>query len=276
MVRNKKKVLLAWSGGKDSAYSLYLMQQSQEYEVVGLLEMSGTHRNIQHGVPHGLIDEQARQAGLPLFRHIFSWEIKSRARTWQGYNVLRWRDPGFRDKLKAFHKLGVEYLASGCLDSNGPEVDRVLAEAGLKYLQPRLFPLNARQISAMKNKSYRKQYSLKMAYQAIALGFKAIVVKVKTCLSTEHDENPDFYRVLIGRQYDAALLDEIVNFNSVEMDAGGEDYELHTFVYGGPIFQEEIRFHKGSVVYVGEMDEGVFALQNLFPDGEGHNQSSRE
>ena len=32
-----KRTLLSWSSGKDSAWSLYLLQQQKEYGVIGLL-----------------------------------------------------------------------------------------------------------------------------------------------------------------------------------------------------------------------------------------------
>jgi len=32
-----KRILLSWSGGKDSAWALHLLQQDPNYEVVGLL-----------------------------------------------------------------------------------------------------------------------------------------------------------------------------------------------------------------------------------------------
>ena len=32
-----KRILLSWSGGKDSAWALHLLRRSAEYEIVGLL-----------------------------------------------------------------------------------------------------------------------------------------------------------------------------------------------------------------------------------------------
>jgi diphthamide synthase (EF-2-diphthine--ammonia ligase) len=59
-----KRILLSWSSGKDSAWSLHLLRQSGEYEVAGLLttfnESAG--RVAMHAVRRELVE---RQAALP-------------------------------------------------------------------------------------------------------------------------------------------------------------------------------------------------------------------
>src|SRR5262245_4828515 len=62
------RVLLAWSSGKDSAWSLHLLRQDPALDVVGLFttvdEASG--RVAVHGVPRSLLHAQCASAGLEL------------------------------------------------------------------------------------------------------------------------------------------------------------------------------------------------------------------
>ena len=68
----KKKVIVFWTGGKDCAYVLHVLQNSDEYDVVGLFSITGKKRNLQHGILQELLQEQADQLGLPLFRYSYS------------------------------------------------------------------------------------------------------------------------------------------------------------------------------------------------------------
>ena len=64
----KSRVVLAWSSGKDSAWTLHQLQQSNEYEVAGLLTTVNEEfeRVAMHAVRQELLEEQARLIGLPL------------------------------------------------------------------------------------------------------------------------------------------------------------------------------------------------------------------
>jgi diphthamide synthase (EF-2-diphthine--ammonia ligase) len=70
-----KRVLLSWSSGKDSAWSLYVLRQRQECEVAGLLttfnEAAG--RVAMHAVRRELVERQASAAGLPLWAVPLPW-----------------------------------------------------------------------------------------------------------------------------------------------------------------------------------------------------------
>ncbi len=64
------RVLLSWSGGKDSAWSLQVLRVAGEHEVVGLVtsvnEVFG--RVAIHGFREELLLKQAAAAGLPVWR----------------------------------------------------------------------------------------------------------------------------------------------------------------------------------------------------------------
>lgn len=59
---NKPKVLMAWTGGKDSAWALHTLRLSGEVEVVGLVAAAF------QGVQQELLAAQAAALGLPLRR----------------------------------------------------------------------------------------------------------------------------------------------------------------------------------------------------------------
>src|ERR1700678_1364029 len=80
-----KRILLSWSSGKDSAWSLHVFQQRGEYDVVGLLttfnEEAG--RVAMHAVRRGLVERQAAAAGLPLWAVPLPWPCSN-----EQYEVL--------------------------------------------------------------------------------------------------------------------------------------------------------------------------------------------
>ena len=63
-------VLLAWSSGKDSAFALHVLRQSEDVEVVGLLTtVNEAHDRVaMHAVRRTLLEAQASAVGLPLRR----------------------------------------------------------------------------------------------------------------------------------------------------------------------------------------------------------------
>ena len=62
------RIIMSWSGGKDSALALDTLRRDPGYEVVGLLTSvtKGYDRISIHGVRRSLLDAQARSLGLPL------------------------------------------------------------------------------------------------------------------------------------------------------------------------------------------------------------------
>jgi len=64
-----KRILLSWSSGKDSAWTLHVLEQSDEYQIVGLLTTFNREadRVAMHAVRRELVERQAESAGLPLW-----------------------------------------------------------------------------------------------------------------------------------------------------------------------------------------------------------------
>lgn len=67
-MERRQPILLAWSSGKDSAWSLHMLRQREDLEVVGLLTTvnSAHDRVAMHAVSRQLLEAQAEAAGLPV------------------------------------------------------------------------------------------------------------------------------------------------------------------------------------------------------------------
>jgi diphthamide synthase (EF-2-diphthine--ammonia ligase) len=70
---DRTKILLSWSGGKDSAWALWLLRSVPElaaaYEVAGLVTtVNEVFRRVAiHGFREELLERQAEETGLPLW-----------------------------------------------------------------------------------------------------------------------------------------------------------------------------------------------------------------
>src|SRR5215469_12253955 len=71
----KKKILLAWSSGKDSAWALHVLRQQGQYEIAGLMTTinSAFDRVAMHSTRRALLELQAEAAGLPLIAAPIPW-----------------------------------------------------------------------------------------------------------------------------------------------------------------------------------------------------------
>jgi diphthamide synthase (EF-2-diphthine--ammonia ligase) len=70
-----KRVLLSWSSGKDSAWSLHVLRQQPDIELVGLLTTlnSEFQRVAMHGTRRSVLETQAAAAKLPLWIVPLPW-----------------------------------------------------------------------------------------------------------------------------------------------------------------------------------------------------------
>jgi len=264
--QGKKKVLLFWNGGKDCARVLCLLRQSREYDVAGLFEMAGARRDLQHGILHELIRQQADQIGVPLYRYVVPDGIKDQTGTRERYYERIRKDPGLLQALRALYEQGFEYLASGNIFPDAVlESDTAFQAIGFQPLSPLAIPGSGRGLSSATPQEYYDRVCLKMAYEWLKTGLKAVVVKVSVSLNHDDAVNEGLHLKLIGREYDRKFLDDIQVFRDPWINACGENYEFHTFVYGGPIFKKEIVFRRGEIVYRDEMNFGRQALLDLFP-----------
>ena len=63
----KEKIVLSWSGGKDSSMAAHHLLTSQKYEIVSLMTTvtEGYDRISMHGVRRELLERQAASLDLP-------------------------------------------------------------------------------------------------------------------------------------------------------------------------------------------------------------------
>jgi len=74
-VQRKKRVVLSWSSGKDSAWALHLLRHNQELEIAALLTTfnRSADRVAMHAVRRELVEAQAERIGLPLWPIDLPW-----------------------------------------------------------------------------------------------------------------------------------------------------------------------------------------------------------
>ena len=86
----KEKVIVSWSGGKDSALALYELQKTKSYEIVSLLTTitQDYDRISMHGVRTILLEMQAESLGLPFEKVFISKDITNEQYERQMWDVM--------------------------------------------------------------------------------------------------------------------------------------------------------------------------------------------
>ena len=202
------KILLSWSSGKDSAWTLHLLNQQHPGAVAALLTTinASVSRVAMHGVRREVLDAQAHAAGLPL--HVV--HIPNPCPN----DVYETR---MRDAVNAAVAGGFTHVAFGdlYLEDIRKYRERQLAGSGLEPLFP-LWEIPTRAL----------------AEQMIDGGLRAHLACVDTRVLP-----PQF----VGRAFDRALLDEL----PPGVDPCGENGEFHTCVHDGPMFSAPLHVHPG-------------------------------
>ena len=223
-----ERVVLSWSGGKDSTLALAALRADRRVEVVALLTSvtRGYDRISIHGVRRALLEAQAEALGLPLFEVPLqpacsndAYEAAFRAAAAE----VRAAFPGLRK------------IAFGDLFLEDVRAYRERQVASME-MEP-LFPVWGRPTDAL-------------AAEFVAAAYRAHLVCVDTT---------QLAASFAGRTFDAALLAEL----PPEVDPCGERGEFHTFVSAGPIFRHPIAVTPGEVV----LREERFAYCDLLPAG---------
>lgn len=214
-----KKTWLSWSSGKDSAWALHVLSQSDEYSVKGLFTTinSEFERVAMHAVRVELLKKQAQAVGLPLYLI----EIPNPCSNEQYAAVMT-------DFMAHAGNEGVQCMAFGDLyleDVRHYREERMQGSG----IEP-IFPLWGRPTRAL-------------LAEMLAGGLRACL----TCVDP---------RVLpaafAGRELTPALLESMPD----SIDACGENGEFHSFVFDGPMFNQPLDIEMGEVV---SRDGFVFA-----------------
>jgi uncharacterized protein (TIGR00290 family) len=206
-----KRVLLSWSSGKDSAWTLHLLRQQTDVELVGLLTTLNTEfqRVAMHGTRRSVLEAQAKAAQLPLWIVPLPWPCSNELYEQQMATIC--------ERAVSEH---VDAIAFGDLFLQDI---RTYRETQLKPtgLEP-LFPIW--QIP-----------TATLARDMIAGGLRARLACV------DPKQLPDSFA---GREFDAALLRDL----PPEVDPCGERGEFHTCVYDGPMFTTPVQLEAGDIV----------------------------
>jgi uncharacterized protein (TIGR00290 family) len=214
-----KKILLSWSGGKDSAWALEVLRREKKYEIVGLVTtINQQFRRIAiHGYREALLDQQAAATGLPIWKVDLPFPCTN-AEYESRMAVL----------VKRAVDEGIEGMAFGDLFLEDIRAYRLakLAGTGLEAIFP-VWGIPTGQL----------------AKEMVAAGLKAYL----TCIDPRVLD-----RSFAGRAFDAKLLTEL----PATVDPCGERGEFHTFACEGPMFSRSISVTPAEIV---ERDGFVYA-----------------
>jgi len=207
----RERVLLSWSGGKDSTLSLHALQKSGHYEVAALLTTVTRpyDRVSMHGVRRTLLERQAASLGLPLHTLLIE----------PGCKNLDY-ERRLAQALLVHQARGIRTVAFGdiFLEDLRAYREQNLVRGGMQGL----FPI-------------WKRDTHDLARTFSGLGFRAIVTCVDPkCL------DPSF----AGRDFGPAFLSDL----PANVDPCGENGEFHSFVFDGPNFRCPVALRRGEVV----------------------------
>lgn len=206
-----EKVLLSWSGGKDSALALHEIRREGHYEIAALVTTvtEGYDRISMHGVRRALLERQAASLALPLETVLISPEATNEEyEARMGALLERYREAGILSVV--FGDIFLEDLRR--------YREEKLATIGMKAL----FPL-------------WKEDTRELTRSLAALGYRAIT----TCVDTAALDAR-----FVGRLIDEEFLSQL----PPTVDPCGENGEFHSFVFDGPMFREPVAFSRGEVV----------------------------
>jgi len=206
------RIALSWSSGKDSAWTLYKLQQNPRYEVAVLLTTLNAKFNhvTMHGVPAQLLVRQAAAIGLPLYQVPLPWPcpngIYENAMGEACSQLIR----HFQVTHIAFGDLFLEEVRA--------YRERSLQGSGLSPV----FPLWGSNTGSL-------------AREMIDNGLRTQI----SCIDTSR-----LPAQLAGRKFDHNFLDSLPD----GIDPCGENGEFHTFVSASPSFSKAIEVVANRIV----------------------------
>ena len=217
-------VLLAWSGGKDAAWTLHMLRQSATHAVVGLLSTVSAGRASMQGVRVEVLRAQAAAAGLPLvevalppacdnatYGQAMAAALDAASQRWTGLRTMAFGDL-FLEDIRAWRQQQLE-------------------SCGWELLTP----------------LFRFDTGL-LARRMLEAGLRARLC----CVDTRQLDGR-----FAGRAFDAGLLAEL----PPAVDPCGENGEFHTCVWDGPMFQAPLSLqHVGGPVADGHFARSDFSL----------------
>ncbi len=207
----RPKALIAWSSGKDSAWSLYEARRTNEFDIVGALTTVTDNfaRVSMHGVREAILQAQLEAAGLPSIVVRIPYPCPNEV-----------YEARMAEALAAAKAEGVSAIIFGDLFLEDIRAYRVAKLAGTG-IEP-VFPLWQRPTD-------------QLARDMIAGGLETYLATV------DLKKLPTSFA---GRKFDAALLADF----PPGIDPCGENGEFHSCVVAGPMFSRRIEVSVGETV----------------------------
>lgn len=217
-------LLLAWSGGKDAAWTLHTLRRRGDVRVVGLLTTvtAGFERIAMHGIRRDVLHAQAEAVGLPLIESV----------------IPRGCDNETYEASFA--------AALGTARTRWPELDTIA------FGDLRLADVRAWREALCARHGWKIETPL-FGRDTAALAREMIAGELRTHLCCVDTEQLD--AGFSGRAFDDALLAELPG----TCDPCGENGEFHTLVSAGPMFQRPLQVERGETV----LRDGRFAFTDF-------------
>lgn len=209
--RMKKKTVLSWSSGKDSAWALHILRRQPDIDIAGLFCTINQEfeRVAMHAVRVELVRQQAQNAGLPIQLIPIPHSCGD-----SEYGTI------MKNFVGQAKQQGIESFAFGdiFLEDVRRYREANLAESGITPI----FPL-----WGMPTK--------KLSREMVNSGLRAII----TCVDPKQLSS-DF----AGQEYGESFLERI----PAHVDPCGENGEFHSFAYDGPMFKNPVNITIGETV----------------------------
>lgn len=200
------KVVVSFSGGKDSCFALYKILKMRRYKVVCLLNFISEEFNRVHfhGATASLLRFQARALNLAILQ-------KKTSR--KNY------EKKFLETLRLLKRKGIEAAVFGniYLQEHKEWIEKMCKKVGLVSIEP-LWRRNRK----------------KLLREFVDAGFKTCVTSTQGNLLGKE---------WLGRVIDRKFINDLAKVKNV--DICGENGEYHTFVFDGPIFKKRIKIAYG-------------------------------
>ncbi len=207
----KKRTIMSWSSGKDSAWTLFQLLQNPDIEVVGLCCTINkeAQRVAMHGVNVELVKQQAERLNIPLDLVELPFPCDN-----QTYLEI------MANYVDSLTKREIEVFAFGDIFLEDVKLYREQMLAGTNI--EAIFPLWGSNTSTLSKEMVKSE-------------FKTVI----TCI--DPSKLPES---LIGSDYNSEFIASLPE----GVDPCGENGEFHSFVYAAPMFPTPIEFKKGDRV----------------------------
>jgi len=208
----KEKVIMSWSGGKDSSLALNEIKKNSDYEITALLTTTSSDydRISMHGVRRVLLEKQAESLDIPL-----DVIPIPKSHTLEEYGMK------MQEALERHAKAGVTGVVFG----------DIFLEDLKKYREDNLAKVQMKGIFPI-----WKRNTSELAKTFTDLGFRAVITTI---------DSKVLDKSFVSREFDKDFCAEL----PLKVDPCGENGEFHSFVYDGPIFKEPISHKKGEIVF---------------------------